>query len=90
MTDSLIYGFFAAFLLIFLNYTVLKIYKQFPTYGIALVWGSLGVKLLFISAFTILIQVSIKEPIIYAFTILAGILFSNVQTLLTLKKNGDI
>jgi MFS superfamily sulfate permease-like transporter len=90
MIDSLVYGFFAASLLIFLNYLVLKIYKHFPVYGIALVWGSLGIKLLFISAFTILIQHFVKEPIIYAFIILAGILFSNVQTLLTLKKNGDI
>lgn len=90
MLSSLIYGFFAAAFLVFLNYMVLKVYKQFPKYGVGLVYGSLGVKLIFLSAFTLMIRDFINQPVMYAFLILAGVVFSNIQTLLTLNKNGDI
>lgn len=90
MLSSLFYGFFAAAFLVFLNYMVLKVYKQFPKYGVGLVWGSLGIKLIFLSAFTLMMREFINQPVMYAFLILAGVIFSNIQTLLTLNKNGDI
>jgi hypothetical protein len=90
MLSSLFYGFFGAAFLVFLNYMVLKVYKQFPKYGIGLVWGSLGIKLIFLSGFTLMMREFINQPVMYAFLILAGVIFSNIQTLLTLNKNGDI
>ena len=90
MIDSIIYGTFAAGFLIFLNIMVLKVYKFFPSMGIGLVYGSLGVKLLFLVGYTFLIRSEIQSAAVYAFIILGGVIYSNVHTIITLHKNNDI
>ena len=86
MIDSLIYGLIASSFVIGITRSVLLLYKRFPTLGFGLVYGSLGVKMFAIGAFTLLAKPFIENVIIYAALILSAIIYSNVYLALKLLR----
>tara|TARA_B100000927_G_scaffold283486_1_gene271289 strand:+ start:6744 stop:7013 length:270 start_codon:yes stop_codon:yes gene_type:complete len=84
MTNSLLLGLVVCVFLIITQNVVLKIYKRFPEHGIGLMYGSLGVKLIFVCGITIALRSEIENSILYAIIILMGVLYSNVRTILEL------
>lgn len=86
MIDSLIYGVLASSFVIGITRSVLLLYKRFPRLGFGLVYGSLGVKMFALGAFTLLAKPYIKDTIIYAALILSAIIYSNVYVLLKLHR----
>ena len=84
MIDSLIYGIVASSFVIGITRSVLLLYKRFPSLGFGLVYGSLGVKMFALGAFTLLAKPYIDNIVIYASIILSAIIYSNVYVLLKL------
>ena len=84
MTNSLLLGLVVCVFLIITQNVVLKIYKRFPEHGIGLMYGSLGVKLIFVCGITLALRSEIENFILYAIIILMGVLYSNVRTILEL------
>ena len=84
MTNSLLLGLVVCVFLIITQNVVLKIYKRFPEHGIGLMYGSLGVKLMFVCGITLALRSEIENSILYAIIILMGVLYSNVKTILEL------
>ncbi len=84
MIDSLIYGIIASSFVIGITRSVLLLYKRFPRLGFGLVYGSLGVKMFALGAFTLLAKPYIDNIVIYASIILSAIIYSNVYVLLKL------
>ena len=88
MTNSLLLGLVVCAFLIIAQNVVLKIYKRFPEHGIGLMYGSLGVKLMFVCGITLALRSEIENSILYAIVILMGVLYSNVKTILDLYVNN--
>ncbi len=86
MIDSLIYGVIASSFVIGITRSVLLLYKRFPRLGFGLVYGSLGVKMFALGAFTLLSKPYITNEVIYAAFILSAIIYSNVYLLLKLHR----
>lgn len=86
MLDSFIYGLLAASLVVGITRSVMTLYQHYPKFGYGLVYGSLGVKLGVLGAFTLLAKPYIDNVIIYAFMILSAIIYSNVYVLLKLHR----
>jgi len=86
MIDSLIYGLIASSFVIGITRSVLLLYKRFPSLRFGLVYGSLGVKMFALGAFTLLAKPYIDNIVIYASIILSAIIYSNVYVLLKLHK----
>ena len=86
MIDSLIYGIVASSFVIGITCSVLLLYKRFPRLGFGLVYGSLGVKMFALGAFTLLSRPYIENVIIYCFIILSSIIYSNVYLALKLHR----
>jgi len=84
MTNSLLLGLVVCGFLIITQNVVLRIYKRFPEHGIGLMYGSLGVKLMFVCGITLALRSEIENSILYAIIILMGVLYSNVKTILEL------
>ena len=84
MTNSLLLGLVVCVFLIITQNVVLKIYKRFPEHGIGLMYGRLGVKLMFVCGITLALRSEIENSILYAIIILMGVLYSNVRTILEL------
>jgi hypothetical protein len=82
MIDSLIYGIIASSFVIGITRCVLLLYARFPHLGFGLVYGSLGVKMFALGAFTLLAKPYIDNVVIYASSILSAIIYSNVYLLL--------
>ena len=79
MINTLTYSFMALVFLIFITVLVIKIYKMYPQFGIALMWGSLFTKMLFIITYTLVVKDLIDNHIIYATFILMAVIYSMVQ-----------
>ena len=86
MIDSLIYSVIASSFVIGTTRSVLLLYKRFPRLGFGLVYGSLGVKMFALGAFTLLSKPYIDNIVIYASIILSAIIYSNVYVLLKLHR----
>lgn len=86
MIDSLIYGVIASSFVIGITRSVLLLYKRFPSLGFGLIYGSLGVKMFALGAFTLLAKPYIDNIVIYASIILSAIIYSNVYVLLKLHR----
>ena len=84
MIDSLIYGIVASSFVIGITRSVLLLYKRYPRLGFGLIYGSLGVKMFALGAFTLLAKPYIENIVIYASIILSAIIYSNVYVLLKL------
>ena len=87
MLDTIVCGFIAAIFLVFVTMSMIKIYRISPKMGIGLVWGSLGLKLFFLSIFTISVKDYAENHILYATIILMSIIYSMVYTILKLKND---
>jgi len=85
MIDSLIYGVIASSFVIGITRSVLLLYKRYPRLGFGLIYGSLGVKMFVLGAFTLLAKPYIENIVIYASIILSAIIYSNVYVLLKLR-----
>ena len=86
MIDSLIYGVVASSFVIGITRSVLLLYKRYPRLGFGLIYGSLGVKMFVLGAFTLLAKPYIENIVIYASIILSAIIYSNVYVLLKLHR----
>jgi 4-hydroxybenzoate polyprenyltransferase len=90
MINSLILGLLVCAFLIITQNIILKIYKYFPQHGVGIIYGSLGVKLIFVCGITIALRGQIENPSLYAIMILWGVLYANVKTVIDLHlKNED-
>ena len=86
MIDSLIYGIIASSFVIGITRSVLLLYKRYPRLGFGLIYGSLGVKMFALGAFTLLSKPYIDNIIIYCSIILSSIIYSNVYLALKLHR----
>ena len=81
MLDTIVCGFIAAIFLVFVTMSMIKIYRITPK------MGSLGLKLFFLSIFTISVKDYVENHILYATIILMSIIYSMVYTILKLKND---
>jgi len=86
MIDSLIYGIIASSFVIGITRSVLLVYAKFPRLGFGLIYGSLGVKMFALGAFTLLAKPYIEDVVVYAALILSSIIYSNVYILIKLYR----
>jgi len=86
MIDSLIYGIIASSFVIGITRSVLLVYAKFPQLGFGLIYGSLGVKMFALGAFTLLAKPYIEDVVVYAALILSSIIYSNVYILIKLYR----
>mgnify|MGYP000047003384 CR=1 FL=1 len=86
MIDSLIYGIIASSFVIGITRSVLLVYAKFPHLGFGLIYGSLGVKMFALGAFTLLAKPYIEDVVVYAALILSSIIYSNVYILIKLYR----
>lgn len=89
MINSLILGLLVCTFLVIAQNVVLKIYKYFPEHGVGLVYGSLGVKLIFVCGITLALRGEIENTTLYAITILMGVLYTNVKTVIDLHLKSE-
>ena len=85
MIESFVYGLLATGVMLAINKFVTSIFIKVKNNGLALVYGSLAAKLVFLSIFTLVIKNDLQQPIIYCSIILIGIIYSNLNTILKLK-----
>ena len=90
MINSLILGLLVCTFLVIAQNVVLKIYKHFPQHGVGLVYGSLGVKLIFVCGITLALRGEIENSTLYAITILMGVLYTNVKTVIDLHLKSEV
>ena len=89
MINSLILGLVVCAFLVIAQNVILKIYKYFPEQGVGLVYGSLGVKLIFVCGITLSLRGEIENQTLYAITILMGVLYTNVKTVIELHLKSE-
>tara|TARA_R100001510_G_C7469728_1_gene86523 strand:- start:242 stop:499 length:258 start_codon:yes stop_codon:yes gene_type:complete len=85
MIESFVYGLLATSVMLAINKFVTTIFIKVKNTGLALVYGSLAAKLLFLSVFTLVIKNDLQNSIIYCSVILIGIIYSNLNTIVKLK-----
>ena len=85
MIESFVYGLLATGVMLAINKVVITIFLKSKQSGIGLIYGSMAVKLLFLSIFTLVIENDLQKPIVYCSIILIGIIYSNLNTILKLK-----
>jgi len=85
MIESFVYGLLATSVILAINKFVTTIFIKVKNTGLALVYGSLAAKLLFLSVFTLVIKNDLQNSIIYCSVILIGIIYSNLNTIVKLK-----
>ena len=89
MINSLILGLLVCTFLVIAQNVILKIYKHFPKQGVGLVYGSLFIKLIFVCGITLALRGEISNPSLYAITILMGVLYTNVKTVIDLHLKSE-
>jgi len=82
---SLTYGLIGCMFLIVLTNLLIKVFKRFDNIGYSIVYASLFLKLVFLTAFVIATRNNISDQIVFAVTILLGIMYSTVNVILKLK-----
>ena len=85
MIESFVYGLLATGVMLAINKFVTTIFIKVKNSGLALVYGSLAAKLVFLSIFTLVIKNDLQNSIIYCSIILIGIIYSNLNTIIKLK-----
>jgi hypothetical protein len=85
MIESFVYGLLATGVMLAINKFVITIFIKVKNAGIALAYGSIAAKLMFLGIFTLNIKSNLQSPIIYCSIILIGIIYSNINTILKLK-----
>ena len=85
MIESFVYGLLATGIMLAINKVVTTIFIKVKNSGLALVYGSLAAKLVFLSTFTLIVKNDLQKPIVYCSIILIGIIYSNLNTIVKLK-----
>ena len=85
MIESLVYGLLATSVMLAINKFVTTIFIKVKNSGLAVVYGSLAAKLVFLSIFTLTIKSDLQDSIVYCSIILIGIIYSNLSTIIKLK-----
>ena len=90
MVISLAYGLTGSAFLIMLTNLSIKVFKKFNNIGYSIVYASLFLKLVFVSGFILATKNEIPNQIIFAVTILGGIMYSTVNVILKVKWKRNI
>jgi cytochrome c oxidase subunit IV len=90
MTNTIIYTAVACLFLIGLSNLLVKVFEKIEGARISLIYISLFSKLVFLSGFTLVVKNQLENKIVYATTILFAIMYSTVNLVLKLVKNGKI
>jgi cytochrome c oxidase subunit IV len=90
MTNTVIYTAIACLFLIGLSNLLVKVFEKIEGARISLIYISLFSKLVFLSGFTLVVKDQLENKIMYATTILFAIMYSTVNLVLKLVKNGKI
>lgn len=85
MIISLAYGIVASVFLVLLTNLLVKLFKRFDNIGYSIVYASLFLKLVFLTGFVLATRNEISDQIVFAVTILLGIMYSTVNVILKLK-----
>jgi len=86
MIESAIYGFVAAILIIAITFMVIMLTSRFAKAGYGIMYGSLFIKMVTLSAFTLAVKPYLGDAIIYAAIVLISIMFSNVYLIIKIKQ----
>ena len=86
MIVSAVYGFVAAILVIAITFMVVMLTSRFAKAGYGIMYGSLFIKMVTLSAFTLAVKPYLGDAIIYASIVLISIMFSNVYLIIKIKK----
>ena len=86
MIASAIYGFVAAILVLAITFMVVMLTSRFSKAGHGIMYGSLFIKMITLSAFTLAVKPYLSDAIIYATIVLISIMFSNVYLIIKIKQ----
>jgi len=86
MIASAVYGFVAAVLVIVITFMVVMLTSRFEKAGYGIMYGSLFIKMVTLSAFTLAVKPYLGDAIIYATIVLISIMFSNVYLIIKIKQ----
>ena len=86
MIASAVYGFVAATLVLAITFMVVMLTSRFAKAGYGIMYGSLFIKMVTLSAFTLAVKPYLDDAIIYAAIILISIMFSNVYLIIKIKQ----
>ena len=85
MIASAAYGFVAAILVLVITFMVIILTSRFAQAGYGIMYGSLFIKMVTLSAFTLAVKPHLGDAIIYAAIVLISIMFSNVYLIIKIK-----
>ena len=86
MIASIVYGIIAAVIVLVITFLIVILTSRFEKAGYGIMYGSLFIKMVTLSAFTIAVKPYVSDAIIYATIILISIMFSNVYLIIKIKK----
>jgi hypothetical protein len=86
MIASAIYGVVAALLVLVITFMIIMLTSRFEKAGYGIMYGSLFIKMVTLSGFTLAVKPYLSDAIIYATLILISIMFSNVYLIIKIKK----
>ena len=86
MIVSAVYGFVAAILVLVITFMVVMLTSRFSKAGYGIMYGSLFIKMVTLSAFTLAVKPYLDDSIIYAAIVLISIMFSNVYLIIKIKQ----
>ena len=86
MIVSAVYGFVAAILVLVITFMVVMLTSRFSKAGYGIMYGSLFIKMVTLSAFTLAVKPYLSDSIIYAAIVLISIMFSNVYLIIKIKQ----
>ena len=86
MIESAVYGFVAAVLVLAITFMVVMLTSRFAKAGYGIMYGSLFIKMVTLSAFTLAVKPYLGDAIIYASIVLISIMFSNVYLIIKIKQ----
>jgi hypothetical protein len=86
MIASAVYGVVAALLVLVITFMIIMLTSRFEKAGYGIMYGSLFIKMVALSGFTLAVKPYLSDAIIYAALILISIMFSNVYLIIKMKK----
>ena len=86
MIASVVYGIIAAVIVLVITFLIVILTSRFAKAGYSIMYGSLFIKMVTLSAFTIAVKPYVSDAIIYATIILISIMLSNVYLIIKIKK----
>jgi len=86
MIASAVYGVVAALLVLVITFIIIMLTSRFEKAGYGIMYGSLFIKMVALSGFTLAVKPYLSDAIIYATLILISIMFSNVYLIIKMKK----